>query len=76
MLIQSATTLYCFTLRSLTTAHSRERPAPVTTTFSNFITGGRLREFRLYCTIINAVNIFYQFLVVWHFIVITLILFI
>ena len=39
--------LYCFTIRSLTTAHSRKRPALVTTTFSNF-RGGRLRELRLY----------------------------
>ena len=32
---------------SLTRAHSRKRPAPVTTTFSNS-RGGRLRELRLY----------------------------
>ena len=31
--------------------------------FSNF-RGGRLPELRLHCTIINAVNIFYQFLIV------------
>ena len=37
---------------------SRKRSAPVTTTFSNF-RGGRLRKLRLYCTIINAVNIFF-----------------
>ena len=26
--------------------------------------GGRLRQLRLYCTVINAVNIFYQFLII------------
>ena len=32
---------YCFIMQSLTRAHSRERPALVTTTFSNFPFGLR-----------------------------------
>ena len=50
-----ATTLYCFTIRSLTRVHSRKRPALVTTTFSN-LGAGRLRERRLYRVFFNEIS--------------------
>ena len=50
-----ATTLYCFTIRSLTRAHPRKRPALVKTTFSNF-GAGRLRESRLHRVFFNEIS--------------------
>ena len=46
-LSQCNLTSFVLTMRTLTRAHSRKRPALVTTTFSTFW-GGRLRELRLY----------------------------